>query len=51
MKNIMVFLLQRAQLGLQEFGPQMALLLLPGGYMIAVAGWVHRHWTLTSVRT
>lgn len=50
MKNLMVFLIQRTQLGLQEFGPQMALLFLPGGYLIAVAGWIHRHWPLNSVR-
>jgi hypothetical protein len=29
----------------------MALLTLPGGYLIALTGLVHRHWPLTSSRT
>jgi hypothetical protein len=42
------FLLRRTRLVLQELGPSMALLMLPGGYVIALAGWIHRHWPLGS---
>lgn len=38
------FLLQRARLSLQEFGPSMALLTLPGGYLIALSGWLYRRF-------
>ena len=41
-------LLQRTQLALQEFGPSIAVLMLPGGYLIAVAGLIGRHWPLSS---
>jgi hypothetical protein len=41
-------LLRRTRLVLQEFGPSMsvsmALLMLPGGYLIALTGWISRHW-------
>jgi len=43
-----IFLLRRTQLALQEFGPSMALLMLPGGYLIALTGWIYRHWPLSS---
>jgi hypothetical protein len=43
-----IFLLRRTQLALQEFGPSMVLLTLPGGYLIALTGWLHRHWPLSS---
>jgi hypothetical protein len=37
-------LVRRARLAIQEFGPSMALLTLPGGYLIALTGLIHRHW-------
>jgi hypothetical protein len=42
--NSMNLLLQRSRLALQEFGPSMALLTLPGGYVIALTDWIHRRW-------
>ncbi len=42
--NQLNFLLQRARLSLQEFGPSMALLTLPGGYLIALSGWIYRRF-------
>jgi hypothetical protein len=39
-----IVLLRRTRLALQEFGPYMALLILPGGYFAALAGWIYRHW-------
>jgi hypothetical protein len=41
-------LLQRGRLALQELGPSMALLTLPGGYLIALTGWIYRHWPLNT---
>jgi hypothetical protein len=41
-------LLQRTQLALHEFGPSMALLMMPGGYLIALADLIDRHWPLSS---
>jgi hypothetical protein len=41
-------LARRARLALQEFGPSMALLMLPGGYLIALTGLIHRHWPVGS---
>jgi hypothetical protein len=32
-------LLRRARLAIQEFGPSMAMLMLPGGYLVALTGW------------
>jgi hypothetical protein len=46
--NNLNFLLQRGRLALQEFGPSMALLTLPGGYLVALTGWIYRHWPLGS---
>ena len=40
----LLFLARNARLALQEFAPHMAVLTLPGGYLIALTGWVHRHW-------
>jgi hypothetical protein len=37
-------LVRRARLALQEFGPSMEMLMLPGGYLIALTGLIHRHW-------
>ena len=37
---------RHTRLALQEFAPHMAVLTLPGGYLIALTGWVHRHWPL-----
>jgi hypothetical protein len=42
------FLLRRTQLMLQELGPSMAMLMMPGGYLVALAGWIYRHWPLHS---
>jgi hypothetical protein len=41
-------LLQRTQLALHEFGPSIAVLMMPGGYLIALAGLIDRHWPLNS---
>ena len=30
---------------LPELGPYLALLLLPGGSLIALAAWAYRHWS------
>jgi hypothetical protein len=38
----MNLLLQRSRLALLEFGPSMALMTLPGGYLIALTDWLHR---------
>jgi hypothetical protein len=51
MESLMMFLIRRARLMLQEFAPQLALLMLPGGYLIALTGLVHRHWPSASLRT
>jgi len=40
-------LLRRTRLAFQEFGPSMALLMMPGGYFIVLTGWIHRHWPLS----
>jgi len=37
-------LLQRTQLVLHEFAPSIAVLMMPGGYLIALAGLINRHW-------
>jgi hypothetical protein len=50
MKNNAIFVLRRVRLALQEFGPSMALLMLPGGYLIALTAWIYRHWPLGSAR-
>lgn len=44
MKKNLKFLVERGRLTLQEFGPSMALLTLPGGYVVALTGWLYRHW-------
>jgi hypothetical protein len=41
-------LLWRIRLAFQEFGPSMALLMLPGGYLIALSGLIYRRWPLGS---
>jgi hypothetical protein len=46
--NKVNILLRRTRLVLQEFGPSMAVLMLPGGYLIALTGLVSRHWPLGS---
>src|ERR1700691_2835595 len=51
MEALLTLLVQRARLALQELAPHMALLTLPGGYLIALTGMVHRHWPLNPVRT
>jgi len=44
--NQVNLLLQRSRLALQELGPSMAMLSLPGGYLVALTGWLHRRWPL-----
>jgi hypothetical protein len=44
--NQMNALLRRSRLALQELGPSMALLNLPGGYLVALTGLLHRRWPL-----
>jgi hypothetical protein len=51
MESLLMFLFRRTRLVLQEFAPHIALLTLPGGYLIALTGLVHRHWPPTSLRT
>jgi hypothetical protein len=46
MKSPFVLLLSRTRLLLQESAPYLALLTLPGGYLIAISGLLHRHWPL-----
>jgi hypothetical protein len=41
-------LLRRTRLAIQEFGPSMAMLTLPGGYLIALSGLIYRHWPVGS---
>jgi hypothetical protein len=41
-------LLRRTRLAMQEFGPSMAMLTLPGGYLVALTGLIYRHWPLGS---
>jgi len=41
-------LLRSTRLALQEFGPLIAVLMLPGGYLIALAGLIDRHWPASS---
>jgi len=41
-------LLRHARLAIQEFGPSMELLMLPGGYLIALTGLIQRHWPVGS---
>jgi hypothetical protein len=46
MKKNTVMMVRRAQLALQEFGPSMALFMLPGGYLAALTAWIYRRWPL-----
>jgi hypothetical protein len=46
MKKNALFMVRRAQLALQELGPSMALLNLPGGYIAALTSWVYRQWQM-----
>jgi hypothetical protein len=41
-------LLRGTQLVLHEFGPSMAVLMMPGGYLIALAQLIDRHWPHSS---
>jgi len=50
MESFLMVLIQRSRLMLQEFAPHLALLTLPGGYLIALTGLVHRHWPSSSLR-
>jgi hypothetical protein len=44
-------LIRRARLAIQQFGPYLALALLPGGSLVALAVWAYRHRPLATVRT
>jgi hypothetical protein len=41
--KILMFLIRRARLLLLQVGPSMALLMLPGGYVVALSAWAYRH--------
>ena len=47
MENLLMLLFRRARLVLQEVAPHLALLTLPGGYLLALTGLVHRRWPPT----
>ena len=49
--NIAHLLIRRARLAMREFGPYLALALLPGGTLIALAVWLYRHRPLALLRT
>ena len=51
MESLFNLLFRRACLVLQELAPHLAFLTLPGGYLIALTGFIHRHWPPTSLRT
>jgi hypothetical protein len=51
MESLLMLLIRRVHLAWQELAPHMALLTLPGGYIIALTGLVHRHWPLAWGRT
>lgn len=42
---------RQARLALQEFGPYVALALLPGGSVIALATWFYRHRPAGTLRS
>jgi hypothetical protein len=46
--NRVNILLRHTRLVLQELGPSMAMLMMPGGYLVALGGWIYRHWPLGS---
>jgi hypothetical protein len=46
--NRVNFLLRRTRLVLQELGPSMEMMMMPGGYLIALTGWIYRHWPFGS---
>jgi hypothetical protein len=50
MTTLLMVLVRHTRLALQEFAPHMAVLTLPGGYLIALTGWVHRHWPISAAR-
>jgi len=50
MTTLLMVLVRHTRLALQEFAPHMTVLTLPGGYLIALTGWVHRHWPISAAR-
>ncbi len=50
MTTLLMVLVRHTRLALHEFAPHMAVLTLPGGYLIALTGWVHRHWSISAAR-
>jgi hypothetical protein len=51
MESLRMLLFRHPRLVLQELAPHLALLTLPGGYLIALTGLVHRYWPPKSLRT
>lgn len=51
MKKPLKRLARQARLTLQEFGPYMALLMLPGGSVIALSAWLYDRRHANTVRT
>jgi hypothetical protein len=45
------FMLRRTRLALQEFGPSMLLLTMPGGYLAVLMGWLYHRLPLSSITT
>ncbi|HTB68930.1 MAG TPA: hypothetical protein VK727_22100 [Steroidobacteraceae bacterium] len=39
---------RRTQLALYDFGPSITVLMMPGGYLIALAELIDRHWPYDS---
>ena len=51
MRILFLVLIRHARLTLQEFAPHMAVLTLPGGYFIALTGWIHRRIASVAAET
>jgi hypothetical protein len=49
--NIAHMLIKRGRLAMQEFWPYLALALLPGGSLVALAVWIYRHRPLAPARS
>ena len=49
MKSLLL-VIRHSRLVLQQIGPHMGLLMLPGGYLIAVSAWIHSCWPVSTVR-
>jgi hypothetical protein len=51
MESLFMLPVRRARLALQEFGPFIGLLMLPGGYLLALTAWFRSYWRGNTVRT